>query len=612
MRSALLLTLYLVSHNLLSQCVSFNPYFMGLPAFQADLVDEEEKTLPIVFHVMHLGEPVGEGSNITAERIEETLAEVNAQFRKEPGGSGDGEGVDTKIDFCLAQRGPDGSPSNGITRHDLSGIPAFVNNGIAITNTSGGAGDLEVKSIACWDVAEYVNVYVVPEIEGNNGGGGIQGYAYTGPTGNCLDGVVILANRVQVTPFTQGKTLTHELGHYLSLQHTFFNTFSCGAETNCETQGDMVCDTPPTTPNQSCVSPACEGAMVTNYMDYTSDACRDAFTEGQAERMHGLLEGPRSSLLDSPGCLPPVDYDIALNGLEYEETFCQQTQNLTAYVDVLGNLPLGTASVVLESDGTTYSEDVYDLLPGESYTVTFENVPLDGDFLVSLVSPLDEYPANDTLSGFVSYEPGALFAMDLTTGFFASETSWVLEGPDGVVLSGDGYPSGIVAYNYDACLFPGCYTLTFYDDGGDGMPYGGELSVTVDGVLVETDISGDWASRAFEFCVNVSECPYDFDGNGQVGNGDLLLFLTQYGCTSFCEYDLDGDGAVDVNDLLVFLGVWGSECTPEPFNLPTRTLPAEIQVYDLSGRRVYRPLDDLPTGFYIVAGPDGVQKLYKQ
>ena len=59
MRSALLLTLYLVSHNLLSQCVSFNPYFMGLPAFQADLVDEEEKTLPIVFHVMHLGEPVG-------------------------------------------------------------------------------------------------------------------------------------------------------------------------------------------------------------------------------------------------------------------------------------------------------------------------------------------------------------------------------------------------------------------------------------------------------------------------------------------------------------------------------------------------------------------------
>ncbi len=611
MRSALLLTLYLVSHNLLSQCVSFNPYFMGLPAFQVDLVDEEEKTLPIVFHVMHLGEPVGQGSNITAERIQETLAEVNAQFRKEPGGSGDGEGVDTKIEFCLAQRGPDGSPSNGITRHDLSGIPEFVADGIAISSTSAGAPDLEIKNIACWDVAKYVNVYVVGEIAGNNGGGGIQGYAYTGPTGNCLDGVVILANRVQVTPFTQGKVLTHELGHYLSLQHTFFNTFSCSQETNCETQGDMVCDTPPTTTNNFCSFPDCPDAITENYMDYTGESCRNMFTQGQAERMHALLQGPRSSLLSSPGCLPAVDYDIALNGLEYEETFCQQTQNLTAYVDVLGNLPLATASVVLESDGTTYTEDVYDLEPGTSYTVTFENVPLDGAFLVSLVSPLDEYPTNDTLSGFVSYEPGALFEMNLTTDFFATETSWILEGAEGVVLAEDDYSAGVVEYQYGTCLLPGCYTLTLYDDGGDGMPYGGALSVTVDGIAVETDISGDWGSRVFEFCVNVSECPYDFDGNGLVGNGDLLLFLTEYSCTSFCEYDLDGDGAVDVNDLLVFLGVWGTECTPEPFNLPTRTLPAEIQIYDLSGRRVCRPLDDLPTGFYIVAGPDGVQKLYK-
>tara|TARA_R100001163_G_scaffold65546_1_gene63193 strand:+ start:1553 stop:3391 length:1839 start_codon:yes stop_codon:yes gene_type:complete len=611
MRSALLLTLYLVSHNLLSQCVSFNPYFMGLPAFQVDLVDEEEKTLPIVFHVMHLGEPVGQGSNITAERIQETLAEVNAQFRKEPGGSGDGEGVDTKIEFCLAQRGPDGSPSNGITRHDLSGIPEFVADGIAISSTSAGAPDLEIKNIACWDVAKYVNVYVVGEIAGNNGGGGIQGYAYTGPTGNCLDGVVILANRVQVTPFTQGKVLTHELGHYLSLQHTFFNTFSCSQETNCETQGDMVCDTPPTTTNNFCSFPDCPDAITENYMDYTGESCRNMFTQGQAERMHALLQGPRSSLLSSPGCLPAVDYDIALNGLEYEETFCQQTQNLTAYVDVLGNLPLATASVVLESDGTTYTEDVYDLEPGTSYTVTFENVPLDGAFLVSLVSPLDEYPTNDTLSGFVSYEPGALFEMNLTTDFFATETSWILEGAEGVVLAEDDYSAGVVEYQYGTCLLPGCYTLTLYDGGGDGMPYGGALSVTVDGIAVETDISGDWGSRVFEFCVNVSECPYDFDGNGLVGNGDLLLFLTEYSCTSFCEYDLDGDGAVDVNDLLVFLGVWGTECTPEPFNLPTRTLPAEIQIYDLSGRRVCRPLDDLPTGFYIVAGPDGVQKLYK-
>ena len=112
------------------------------------------------------------------------------------------------------------------------------------------------------------------------------------------------------------------------------------------------------------------------------------------------------------------------------------------------------------------------MIPDQPNFVTFENVPLDGEFFVSLVSPLDEYPANDTLSGFVSYEPGALFAMDLTTGFFASETSWILEGPDGVVLSGDGYPAGIVEYGYDACLFPGCYTLTFTTTGATACPTG--------------------------------------------------------------------------------------------------------------------------------------------
>jgi len=59
--------------------------------------------------------------------------------------------------------------------------------------------------------------------------------------------------------------------------------------------------------------------------------------------------------------------------------------------------------------------------------------------------------------------------------------------------------------------------------------------------------------------------------------------------------------------------VWGQPCGQEqPNNLQQRAMPLEEQIYDLSGRRVYRPLDDLPTGFYIVAGPEGIRKIYKQ
>lgn len=608
MRNALLLTLSLLWLNLQAQeCVSLEPKVMGLPAFKVDLSTQTEKTLPIVFHVMHTGEDVGVGANITDERILATLDAVNDHFRKVPGSTGDGIGVDTKIDFCLARRAPDGSPTTGITRHDLSNIPAFVADGIAVSSVSDGASDLQVKSIACWDVDEYVNVYIVPQI---NGGTGTTGYAYTGATGNCLDGVVVLASRVQITDYIQGKTLTHELGHYLSLQHTFLNTTSCIPESNCETQGDGVCDTPVTTTNYFCNSPACAGAMVENYMDYTGDLCRDSYTEGQAEKMHAYIASSRAQLLTAPSCLIPVDTDLALVDVDYQTPFCQQTQNIVASVSNLGNLLVGSASVVVGSDGIYYTEDVYDIEPGETIQVPFENIPLDGVFWVSVIAEGDEYEDNNQYLGFVDYEAGSLWAMDFTTGFFASETSWVLEG-EGVYLDSPNYPAGINTYSYDACLFSGCYTLTIYDAGGDGMPYGGDVQMTVDGVDIPVDIAGDWSELTIEFCLETNDCPFDLDGNGNVGNGDLLLFLTDYGCTASCQYDLNGDGATDVNDLLTLLNVWGLPC-PSPYNLPPRSLPIEEQVYDLSGRRVYRPLDNLPAGFYIVASPEGVTKLYKQ
>lgn len=611
MRNALLVTLSLLWLNLQGQqCVSLEPRVMGLPAFEVDLSAETEKTLPIVFHVMHTGEALGEGANITDEAILETLDLVNDQFRKVPGSTGDGIGVDTKIDFCLVRRDPDGSPTSGVTRHDLSNISAFVSDGIALSGLNDGAPDLQVKEIACWDVDEYVNVYIVPEINGNNGGGGVQGYAYTGATGNCLDGVVILANRMVTTQFNFGKILTHELGHYLSLQHTFYNTLNCGDENNCQTQGDGVCDTPVTTTNNFCDSPACEGAMVENYMDYTGESCRDSFTEGQAEKMHSYTASSRSELLTAPSCVPPVDIDLALENADYLTPFCQQSQNIVATVSNLGNLLVGSASVVVGSDGVYYTEDVYDIEPGETVQVPFENIPLDGVFWVSVIAEGDEYEDNNEFLGFVDYLAGSLWEMDFTTGFFGAETSWLLEG-EGVYLESPNYPSGINTYSYEGCLYSGCYTLTIYDLGGDGMPYGGDVVMTVDGVNVPVDIAGDWSELVIEFCLDANDCPFDLDGNGNVGNGDLLLLLTGYGCTASCQYDLNGDGTTDVNDLLTLLNVWGLPC-PALDNLPPRSLPIEEQIYDLSGRRVYRPLDNLPAGFYIVASPEGVTKLYKQ
>jgi hypothetical protein len=90
-------------------------------------------------------------------------------------------------------------------------------------------------------------------------------------------------------PYNLGRTLTHELGHFFNLNHTFA---SCDGA-NCATSGDRVCDTPSTnTPEYNCLADGsvfspCDGSaqLTMNYMDYVQDRCMYMFTAGQATRM---------------------------------------------------------------------------------------------------------------------------------------------------------------------------------------------------------------------------------------------------------------------------------------------------------------------------------------
>ena len=95
------------------------------------------------------------------------------------------------------------------------------------------------------------------------------------------------SNFVPTSPFNKGRTLTHELGHFLNLNHTFQ---SCDGA-NCATSGDRVCDTPSANvaaydcPAIGTVSGCVDTQLTMNYMDYTDDACMYMFTAGQATRM---------------------------------------------------------------------------------------------------------------------------------------------------------------------------------------------------------------------------------------------------------------------------------------------------------------------------------------
>ncbi|KAG9057914.1 hypothetical protein FS842_002916 [Serendipita sp. 407] len=130
--------------------------------------------------------------------------------------------------------------------------------------------------------ANVLNVYTVGFTDGTLGYATFP-WSYSGnPTD---DGVVILYSTYpggSASGYNQGKTLTHEVGHWLGLYHVF--------QGGCSGSGDYVSDTPPqSTATSGCPSSqdSCSGGGVDsihNYMDYSTDACMTSFTTGQITR----------------------------------------------------------------------------------------------------------------------------------------------------------------------------------------------------------------------------------------------------------------------------------------------------------------------------------------
>ena len=314
-----------------------------------DLPNEEVLTIPIVFHIMHRGTQLGVDENITNEQIYSAVENLTDRFRATPGALGvDQNTIDSRFNFCLAGTDPDGNSTNGIIRYDMSGYSDYMEDGVTTSPNfySDAMPDNTLKGLGCWDPDFYCNVYIVTEINGNNGGNGVQGYAYLGPTGDCRDGIVLLYNVVGTEGTLKpgrdlNTTLPHEMGHYLTLYHTFNNSApNCDyMESNCCTNGDRVCDTPPqTNSGQGCQS-VCDSDPA-NYMDYTSQTCKTLFTEGQIERMRDCIAFQRQDLVsgtidcfqldDEPTCdveligYDPVTHQISVRIINGENCGCNE------------------------------------------------------------------------------------------------------------------------------------------------------------------------------------------------------------------------------------------------------------------------------------------------
>jgi hypothetical protein len=251
----------------------------GSTVISTDYDPGPKLVIQVVFHVISATNGRGELSN---DAIRSQVEILNEDFQAIVGTPG-APGVDAAIEFVLATEDPDGNPTTGITRH---------------TNDRWFRDAGDYQRALGWDPTRYLNIYT-------NTASGALGYATLPQTsaGDYDDGVVLLWSSVgRNAPdggiYDQGRTATHEVGHYLGLYHTFQGGCTGGAS---YTAGDLIADTQAEDqPQFDCIerASACGGANnpIHNYMDYTPDVCMYGFTPEQINRMRCSVQHYRPRL----------------------------------------------------------------------------------------------------------------------------------------------------------------------------------------------------------------------------------------------------------------------------------------------------------------------------
>jgi hypothetical protein len=325
-------------------------------------------TIPVVVHIIHNGEPVGTGLNISDAQVFSQMVVLNNDFNRL---NADQANTPTlfqpvagsfDVQFVLAKQDPNGIATTGIVRVQGSKTSWSFND------------DFLLKSQSYWPAEQYLNVWVSSITD-------FLGYAQfpvsslpglaDSPIERLTDGIVVnyrhfgsidggtfdLSSR-----YNKGRTLTHEMGHFFGLRHIW------GDVSSCSTATDYVDDTPvqnsstngcPAHPQTSCSNTK----MFQNYLDYTDDACMNIFTQGQVVRMNFVAANSprRKELPNSIGSLPPTVTspvtDLKLVKLESPAPVtCSLYPSIKLRIRNVGTTTVNslTCSVSLGSGGTSF------------------------------------------------------------------------------------------------------------------------------------------------------------------------------------------------------------------------------------------------------------------
>jgi PKD repeat protein len=363
--------------------------------------------IPVVFHVLHqygderidmsVIENCIESVNKDYAGLNNDLNDVIAEFRDIIG--------TVNVELRLAKIDPDGNPTTGVIYYK--------------TDLTYNASNNLKYTIKNWDPSKYLNIWTVASIDGD-----AAAWSHYPGVSSALDGVVSIYKYL-----TYDHTISHEIGHYLNLMHTWGNSNEPGLASNCDID-DGVEDTPNTIgTSQTCHlnQSTCDTLdNVQNIMDYSTCPCM--LTLGQITRMRAALNssiGSRNNLWTEanliatgtndgyvdPGCAPVADF------LDIEQIICPGTK-ITFKDCSYGGTPL---SWKWEFEG---GEPTVSSL--QNATVAY-NAP--GVYKVKLTVTNDEgqssiehiglVTVNDTVAGFIA--PDTIDFEDAVSPFYAED-----------------------------------------------------------------------------------------------------------------------------------------------------------------------------------------------
>ncbi|HEY6161188.1 MAG TPA: M43 family zinc metalloprotease, partial [Bacteroidia bacterium] len=274
-------------------------------------------TIPVVFHIIHEYGP----EDISDDQVMDALAILNRDYRKQNADTSvivsqfQSLASDVGFQFKLARKDPSGNCTTGIDR--IASPETYI-------------GD-DGSKLNPWPRSKYLNIWVCQTITTYDQSGNpvhtAAAYAYlpgTAPSSG-VDGVIVRSDYVGsigTGSALTSRTLTHEIGHFFNLKHTWGSSNAPGVACG----DDNVGDTPQTkgwttcnlTNNDVCNVNVVEN--VQNYMEYSY--CSRMFTAGQVTRMRTAITanaGSRNSLWTTatltatgvntnPTCAPIADF----------------------------------------------------------------------------------------------------------------------------------------------------------------------------------------------------------------------------------------------------------------------------------------------------------------